>query len=405
MKYDFTTILDRGGHDAVAVDAVTDRSNPNAPTPPKPGFDVIPMWIADMSFPLCPAVQKAVADRLQVPHCGYFAPRKEYFDSIIRWQTQRNGAQGLAREHISYENGVLGGLMSAMNVLCSRGDKVLVHSPTYIGFTNTLTNAGLHIIHSPLYKDQDSVWRMDFEDMEKKIVEHSIHTAIFCSPHNPTGRVWDRWEVEKYMDICQKHDVYVVSDEIWSDILRPELSHVPTQSVSPYARERTIALYAPSKTFSLAGLVGAYHIAYNKRLQDRMIKESSLSHYNNINLLSMYALIGAYSAEGEAWSQELRQVIAQNVDHACAYIQDRFPGVEVIKPQGTYMLYLDCTKWCEERGKTIDDVKQAGWDVGIGWQDGRAFHGPCHLRVNLALPLSRLQEALERMDQYVFNGK
>lgn len=139
---------------------------------------------------------------------------------------------------------------------------------------------------------------MDFEDMEKKIVEHSIHTAIFCSPHNPTGRVWDRWEVEKYMDICQKHDVYVVSDEIWSDILRPELSHVPTQSVSPDARERTIALYAPSKTFSLAGLVGAYHIAYNKRLQDRMIKESSLSHYNNINLLSMYALIGAYSAEG-----------------------------------------------------------------------------------------------------------
>lgn len=123
MKYDFTTILDRGGHDAVAVDAVTDRSNPNAPTPPKPGFDVIPMWIADMSFPLCPAVQKAVADRLQVPHCGYFAPRKEYFDSIIRWQTQRNGAQGLAREHISYENGVLGGLMSAMNVLCSRGTR------------------------------------------------------------------------------------------------------------------------------------------------------------------------------------------------------------------------------------------------------------------------------------------
>ena len=400
MKYDFTTILDRRGKDAIAVDNIGPAGW--GPDGPKEGFDPIPMWVADMNFPVVPTIQKAMTDRIAHPTFGYFNPREEYYDAIIRWQETHNGVTGLLPEHIGYENGVLGGVVTALNILCSRGDKVLLHSPTYIGFTMSLKNNGYDIVHTPLVKDEQGVWRMDFADMEKKIVENQIHAAIFCSPHNPTGRVWERWEVEQAMELYRKHDVMVISDEIWSDILRPDVQHVPTQSVSEDAKLRTVALYAPSKTFNLAGLVGSYHIIYNKTLRERHRKESSLSHYNSMNVLSMHALMGAYQPEGYEWVEELKEVIAGNVDFACDFIEKNLPGVTVSKPQGTYMLFIDCKDWLETHGKTIEQVLKAGWDVGVAWQDGRNFHGMTHLRLNLALPLSRVQEAFRRMKEYVF---
>ena len=402
MKYDFTSILDRRGKDAIAVDMV---GAPGSAYPaPKAGFDSIPMWVADMNFPVVPTVQQAMIERIQHPTFGYFDAREEYFDAIIRWQESHNGVTGLTKAHIGYENGVLGGVITALNVLCSRGDKVLVHAPTYLGFTKALGSNGYNIIHSSLVKDATGVWRMDFADMEKKILEHKIHAAIFCSPHNPCGRVWEKWEIEQAMELYRKHDVMVVSDEIWSDILLFGNKHIPTQSVSEDAAMRTVALYAPSKTFNLAGLVGSYHIIYNKTLKDRCDKESALCHYNSMNLLSMYALIGAYRPEGYEWLEELKTVLSGNVQFACEYIEKHFDGVTVSKPQGTYMLFLDCAQWLQKHGKTMDELLKAGWDVGVVWQDGRAFHGQTHIRMNLALPLSRVQEAFRRLDEYVFNA-
>ncbi len=401
MKYDFTSIMERKGKDAIALDNLGVGF---APGVPKDGFDAIPMWIADMNFPLCPTISEAIIERAKEPHYGYFSPRQEYFDEIIRWQETRNGVRGLTKEHIGYENGVLGGVVSALNVLCSRGDNVLLHSPTYIGFTASLNNNGYNIVHSPLVKDEQAIWRMDFADMEKKIVENKVHAMVFCSPHNPCGRVWERWELEKVMELCEKYDVKVVSDEIWSDIILAGHKHIPTQMTNEWARQNVVAMYAPSKTFNLAGLVGSYHIIYNKTLRERVEKESSLGHYNSMNLLSMYALIGAYKPEGYEWADELRETITGNVDWAVDYIRNHFEGVEVSKPQGTYMLFVDCTKWCATHNKTIEDVERACWDVGVAIQDGRMFHGPCHLRMNLALPLSRVQEAFHRLDRYVFNA-
>ncbi len=399
MKYDFTSILDRNGKDAIAVEHI-----PIPGAQVKEGFDRIPMWVADMNFPTAPTVVEAMMERVQHPAYGYFDPSEEYYASIIRWQEKRNGVTGLEPEHIGYENGVLGGVISALNVMCSKGDNVLLHSPTYIGFTMSLENNGYHIVHSPLVKDENGVWRMDFEDMEKKIVKNRIHAAVFCSPHNPCGRVWERWEIEKAMELYKKYDVFVISDEIWSDLILEGHKHIPTQSVSEDARNRTVAMYAPSKTFNLAGLVGSYHIIYNTWLRERVLKESSLSHYNAMNVLSMHALVGAYKPEGYEWLDELRQVLTGNVEFACRYIQDHFEGIEVSKPEGTYMLFLDCTKWCEKHGKTIDELQRAGVEVGVIWQDGRPFHGPCHIRMNLALPFSRVQEAFERLDRYVFHA-
>ena len=400
MKYDFTSILDRNGKDAIAAEHI-----PIPGAQVKEGFDRIPMWVADMNFPTVPTVVEAMMERVQHPAYGYFDPSEEYYASIIRWQEKRNGVTGLEPEHIGYENGVLGGVISALNVMCSKGDNVLLHSPTYIGFTMSLENNGYHIVHSPLIKDENGVWRMDFEDMEKKIVKNHIHAAVFCSPHNPCGRVWERWEIEKAMELYKKYDVFVISDEIWSDLILEGHKHIPTQSVSEDARNRTVAMYAPSKTFNLAGLVGSYHIIYNTWLRERVLKESSLSHYNAMNVLSMHALVGAYKPEGYEWLDELRQVLTGNVEFACRYIQDHFEGIEVSKPEGTYMLFLDCTKWCEKHGKTIDELQRAGVEVGVIWQDGRPFHGPCHIRMNLALPFSRVKEAFERLDRYVFHAK
>ena len=402
MKYDFTSIIDRRGRDALAVELI---GAPGSFIPaPRDGFTPIPMWVADMNFATVPAIQEAIIRRAQHPCFGYFAPRDEYYQAILDWHRARNGSDWLQKEHIGYENGVLGGVISALNALCSRGDRVLLHSPTYVGFTHSLEDNGYRIVHSPLRPDKSGVLRMDFEDMERKLTENRIHAAVFCSPHNPAGRVWERWELEGAMELFRKHDVFVISDEIWSDIILPGHRHIPVQSISEDARARTVALYAPSKTFNLAGLVGSYHVICDPYLRDRVDRESSLSHYNGMNVLSMHALIGAYSPEGHEWVDELCRVLGGNADYAVDFIRSRFDGVRAGTPEGTYMLFLDCSDWCANRGKSLDELLRAGFDVGVAWQDGRQFNGPCHIRMNLALPFSLVREAFDRLDKYVFNA-
>lgn len=399
MKYDFTTIFDRHGKDALAVEAL---GTGWAPPAPKEGFEAIPMWIADMNFATVPTIPAAIIERASHPLYGYFQASEEYYDSIIKWHEVRNGVTGLTKEHIGYENGVLGGVVSALTAFAAPGDAVLVHSPTYIGFTGSIEGNGYKIVHSPLVKDEQGIWRMDYADMDAKIKQNNIHVAVFCNPHNPCGRVWEREELEKAMEVYKANDCVVISDEIWSDIILNGHKHIPLQSISEDARNRTIAVYAPSKTFNLAGLIGSYHIIYNKYLRDRVCSKSSKPHYNSMNVLSMHALIGAYKLEGYEWVDELCEVLSNNINYACDYIKEHFEGVEVMRPEGTYMLFLDCTKWCEAHGKSIDEVQQAGWDVGVTWQDGRKFHGACAIRMNLALPFSKVQEAFERLSKYVF---
>ncbi|MBE6029342.1 MAG: aminotransferase class I/II-fold pyridoxal phosphate-dependent enzyme [Clostridiales bacterium] len=402
MKYDFTSILNRKGMDAIAV-APEDDPYGIAPVGEiREGFDLIPMWVADMNFPTVPTITDAIIERTKHPAFGYFGPRKEYFDSIIRWQETRNSVSGLEPKHIGYQNGVLGGVLSALAVLCSAGDNVLVHSPTYVGFLEEVGQMGYHLVGSDLIRDAEGVWRMDYEDMEAKIRQHHIHTMIFCSPHNPTGRVWEREELEKAFEIFARNDVYVVSDEIWSDLTLDGYQHIPLQSVSEDARNRTVAFYAPSKTFNLAGLVGSYHIIYNDYLRARIKRQSALSVYNAMNVLSMHALIGAYKEEGMEWVDELRQVLTKNIDYAYDFIKSNFKGVEVSKPQGTYMLLLDCGEWLSNHGKTLDELLLSGVEVGVLWQDGRQFDRPDSIRMNLALPLSRVEEAFERLKKYAF---
>lgn len=397
MKFDFTTVLDRRGKDSTAADII-----PFKDFKVDEGFDPIPMWIADMSFKAAPAVMDAIYKRMEMPNFGYFPLPKEYFESIIRWQQKRNGVDGLMPEHIGYENGVLGGVSSALQAFTAPGEKILVHSPTYVGFTHTFQDTGRVAVHSPLKRDEQGIWRMDYEDMDKKLRENDIHLAIFCSPHNPCGRVWERWEIEKALEVYAAHDCLVISDEIWSDIIMPGYKHIPTQSISEDARERTMAFYAPSKTFSLAGLVGSYHIIYNKYFRDRILRQSRLSHYNDCNVLSVHALIGGFSPDGEAWADEMIQVVNGNLQYACDFIRDNFPGVKVMRPQGTYMLFLDCGDFCRSHGISISQLQERGVRCGVIWQNGEDFLLPDSIRMNFALPRSLAEEAMERLKKYVF---
>lgn len=404
MPFDFETMLERHGMDSIAVDLIGDPAG-HAPAAPKAGFAAIPMWVADMNFATCPTIQEEIIRRVQHPAFGYFQPSDAYYDAIIGWQTRRNRVNGLERKHIGYENGVLGGIVSTLNVLCSRGDSVLLQSPTYIGFTMALKRNGYHIVLSDMKRDDSGVWRLDYEDMERKIVENRIHATVFCNPHNPCGRVWEPWEIEKAMAVFAKHNVWVISDEIWSDLLLGGRRHTPTQSVNEYARTHTAAFYAPSKTFNLAGLIGSYHIIYSDWLRERQEREAAACIYNEMNVLSMHALIGAYRPEGHAWVDQLCEVLTKNVDYAYAFIRERFAGVSLFKPEGTYMLFLHCEDWCKAHGKSIAELQKMGTDVGVAWQDGRPFHDPYGIRMNLALPHAKVIEAFDRLDTYVFNAR
>lgn len=399
MKYDFTTIMDRAGKDSIAVDVI-----PIPGAEIKEGYTKIPMWVADMNFATVPTIQEAIIERTKHPAFGYFRPSDAYYDSIINWQKTRNGVEGLTADAIGYENGVLGCVASAVMAFTAPSEAVLLHSPTYIGFTGTLNNAGRRIVHSDLVRDENGVWRMDYEDMDRKIKENHIHLAIFCNPHNPAGRVWEKEEIEKAMEVYKANDCIVISDEIWSDLILNGNKHTPTQSVSEDAKMRTIAIYAPSKTFNLAGLIGSYHIIYNAYLRDRVDAQARTTHYNSMNVLSMHALIGAYKPEGAQWVDELCEVLSDNVNYAYDYITTHFKGVSLAKPEGTYMLYLDCEEWCKAHNMEMDDLLKAGVAVGVVWQDGRPFHRPYAIRLNLAVPHSLVIEAMDRLDKYVFNA-
>ena len=395
-SYDFTTVLNRRGQDCIAanicpIEGVTTRE----------GFDEIPLWVADMSFPTAPAILEAMRQRLTFPNLGYYSTPDAWYDAIIRWQQRHNGVQGLAREHIGYENGVLGGVSAAVQLLTRPGEPILLHAPTYIGFTHVLETLGRKIVHSELRRDENGVWRMDYADMEQKLRDGHIHAAILCSPHNPTGRVWERRELERAMELFARCGVTVISDEIWSDLILPGHTHIPTQSISEDARQRTIAFYAPSKTFSLAGLVGSYHIVYNDTLRDELRRQSALSHYNSGSVLSAYALIGAYD-KSEDWLDELCRVIDGNMRYACDFIARHFPGVRVMRSEGTYMLFLDCGDYCRAHGVSIGELLRRGAEVGVWWQNGEPFQFPNAIRMNLALPLSQLEKAMERLREYAF---
>lgn len=285
MKYDFSSLIDRHGMDSIAVDSWGEIPG-MAPNAPDEGFDRIPMWVADMNFATVPTVQEYIIQRAQHPMFGYFNPRPEYFDRIIEWQSRRNGVEAWRRSISATKTACWAVSCRRCVRMFSRAMRCWSTALPTSALPSPLRPRAIALSTARLSSTTRACGRMDFEDMECKLAQNHIHAAVFCSPHNPCGRVWERDEIERAMDIYRQHDCVVISDEIWSDIILPGHKHIPTQSVSEDARMRTVALYAPSKTFNLAGLVGSYHIIYNETLRDRVCAVSNKTHYNEMNVLS-----------------------------------------------------------------------------------------------------------------------
>lgn len=398
--FDFETIVER--KDSIAVEIPeNDIEHFATGAKIKEGFDIIPMWVADMNFNTAPSITEALNERIKYPTYGYFNLSNEYYNAIINWHKDMYDEE-VTKEAIGYENGVLGGLYSALKVYCEPHEKVLVQSPCYIGFTHVLEDNEYIPVYDPMYKDDKGVWRINLENLEKRIVEENIRVAIFNNPHNPSGRVFTYEEILDVMNLYRKYDVKVISDEIWADIIRPGFKHIPTQSVSLDAKMRTVSLYAPSKTFNLAGLIGSYHIVFNEETREKMDKVSKSTHYNNCNVLSMHALAGAFSAEGKKWLDELKEVLYKNIDYSYDFINDNFEGVSLAKPDGTYMLYLNVKDYCIKHNISLIELLKKGLEVGVIWQNGEPFMMNYTIRMNLALPYSRVVEAFDRLKKYVF---
>ena len=196
--------------------------------------------------------------------------------------------------------------------------------------------------------------------------------------------------------------MYVISDEIWSDIILDGHKHIPTQSVSEDAAMRTAALYAVTKTFNLAGLDASYDIIYNPRIRDMVRREAARTRYDSMNVLSMHALMAAYGEDGDVWVDELCRTLTENTRFAVKFLAEHAPEIKCAQPEGTYMLFLDCADWLKSRQMTHKELLKAGWDVGVAWQDGTMFDWPASIRMNLALPYARVAEAFARLGKYVF---
>ncbi len=272
MKYDFTSVIDRKGKDASAYDSVGKYKWGMEPDLPEEGFDFIPLWVADMNFPTCPAITRRIIERAEHPLFGYFNYSDEYYQSIINWRRAGGYHQDLTEKNIGYENGVHGFMSSAVEVLTKPGDNILLHSPVYVGFKEDVEGLGRNSVYSPLVRDSEGVWRMDYEDMDRKIKENNIKVVIFCTPHNPSGRVWTMPELEKAAEVFEANNVSVLSDEIWADLVFEGHEHIPFQCVNEWTRNHTAAAYAPSKTFNLAGLIGSYHIIYDEELNEAITR-------------------------------------------------------------------------------------------------------------------------------------
>ena len=397
MRYDFTSHMEREGHDALAYDII-----PYDDAEVKKGVKKIPMWVADMNFPVFPGIIESMDKRLHEPHFGYYNMSDEYYNVIINWHKKRYGVSCLEKENIAYENGVLGCLASSIRALTKEGDSILLNAPVYTGFIKTIENLNRNIVLSNLKKDDNKIYRFDLKDMEEKIRHNNIKLAVICSPHNPTGRVWTKNELEDVMALYKKYNCTVVCDEIWADIVMPGVKHIPLYSLSDDAKNRSICMYAPSKTFNLAGLIGAYHIICNKELQKKIEKISLSTHYNYCNVLSMHALYGAYSPDGAVWTDELIQTIEKNISYAFDFFTKDLEHIDVTRPEGTYMLLIDCGKWCRNNNISFDTLIKRGIYEGVIWQNAESFHAKESIRLNLALPFDILKEAIERLRIKVF---
>lgn len=384
MKFNFDKIIDRTNN----FSAKWSEMNKNFGT-----NNLLPMWVADMDFLTAPCVMEALKDRLEQGIFGYTTRPSSYNESIVNWLDNRFSWK-INQEWLMFSPAVITSISLLIQNLTQKNDKIMIQEPVYSPFHSIVESNERSLVISPLVKLDDGSYVMDYEDIEAKIKD--VKVFILCNPHNPVGRVWTREELTRLGEICLKHNVLVISDEIHSDIILKNHKHTPFASISKEFRENTITCMAPTKTFNLAGLQSSFLVISNPYYYEVMDKAFSILDIKRNNAFSLVATEAAYNY-GEDWLYELIKYIEDNVDFAIDYIKNHMPQLKVKKPEGTYLLWVDFSNLNVDK----KDLKNALINKGrIALSDGSSFGigGDGYYRINLACPRSMVLEGLKRIE-------
>jgi len=381
MKYNFDEIVARRATNCVKWDEC-------------PSADVIPMWVADMDFRVAPAIQQAVEKRAAHGVFGYTIVGPEYYEAIQSWFERRHGWT-ISREHILYTTGVVPAISCALKALTMPGEKVLVLTPVYNCFFSSIRNSGCEVLPSMLRcpDNGQNRFEVDWADFEAKCADEKTTVFLLCNPHNPTGRVWTKAELERMNSLCLKHGVKVVSDEIHCELVMPGYRFQPFAAISEACRDNSVVLNSPSKSFNIAGLQIANIICSNAEWRRRIDRAININEVCDVNPFGPVALVAAYN-ESEQWLDELCQYLKGNYDALCRFFAQELPQLPVTLLEGTYLVWIDVRRL----NLSSDELVNRLLVNGRVWVNAGTMYGQDgFIRINIACPRSQMMEGLGRL--------
>ena len=392
MNYNFDEIIQRRGSDCYKWDCAD-------------GDDVLPLWIADMDFKAAPFIQRALEERVKHGVFGYERVPERYYDTVIAWFQRRHGWT-MQREWIEYTTGVVPALSSIMRAVVMTGDKVLLTTPVYNCFFSCVRNNGAEVLESPLVVGEDQMYHFDWKDFEAKCADEKTVAYILCNPQNPGGRVWTKDELARIGEICRRHNVLVVSDEIHNELVMPGYQYTPFATVSKENEQHSVTCISASKSFNIAGLQLANIVCSDPALRRRINRAINIHETCEVNPFAPLATMAAYSDEGAAWLDALNLYIKGNFDYLCSQLSPLNSHLKVMPLEGTYLAWIDCHALCERHGTNSKGLEEKLLKTARVWFNEGSMYGASgegYLRINLACPRSILTEALQRFRQFILN--
>ena len=390
MLYDFDKQVDRRGSGAIMTDRLKEIYGRD---------DLLPLWIADMNFETPAPIREALEHRLGHQIYGYSVPPESYWNAIIDWELQLHG-WSIVREHLCFIPGIVRGIAFVLQCFTRPGDKVVVQPPVYMPFLNLPRENGRELAYNPLVFDPArGTYRMDLENLEQVCRTEKPKVLILSNPHNPAGVVWPAEDLAGLAAICRRHGVLVISDEIHADMTLPGRVHHPFPTISDDAAAVSVTFAAPSKTFNIPGIVSSFCVVPEAGIREPFFEYLKANELNAPMFLSTVATEAAFTRCG-AWRRQMLAYVKDNIDFVCRFIKDRIPGIMAVRPQASFLIWLDC------RGLGLDHDALVDLFVNkarLALNDGEAFGpgGEGHMRMNVASPRAVLAQALEQLESAV----
>lgn len=379
MKYDFDAVINRRNTDSVKWDLMSEGE--------------LPMWVADMDFTTAPAITEAIAKRAAHGVFGYTLVPDEWYTSIINWWGKRHGLT-LTRDDLCFCTGVIPAITSSVKRMTNVGDNVVVLTPVYNVFFNSIENSGRHVLECRLKYD-GAGYDIDFEDLEECLAHPLTTLMILCNPHNPVGRIWSREELCRIGEMCRRHGVFVISDEIHCDLTDPDFEYTPFAASSRENAEIVVSCISTSKAFNIAGLQSAAVIAQNPHLRERIVRGLNSDEVAEPNCFAALAAAVAFGECGE-WLDELRAYLSENKRRVREFVSNELPVLSMFEQRATYLLWIDCSRITADSILLADFIRER---TGLVLTAGRQYRGDSaqFMRMNVACPRIVLEDGLGRL--------